>query len=84
MIIFSLCASDRNYAIERAPFLYSPNRLNVAITRCRTRLFLVGSKYFFPHLNGIVIDSHHMRLWESYYAYLVSSGYRVVHHHRDE
>lgn len=79
VIIFSLCASDRDYAINRAQFLYSPNRLNVAITRSRTKLFLVGSKYFFPHLNGILIDAHHLRLWESYYDYLHRNGSIVAH-----
>ena len=79
VIIFSLCASDRQYAINKSQFLYSPNRLNVAITRSRTRLFVVGSKYFFPHINGILIDAGHLQLWESYYEYLVSNGSRVVH-----
>jgi len=78
-MIFSLCASDRNYAIRTAKFLYSPNRLNVAITRSKTRLFVVGSKYFFPHLNGIAIDLQHLRLWEDYYDYLVRTGSRIAH-----
>lgn len=77
IIIYSLCASDRKYAISRAQFLYSPNRLNVAITRSRTKLFVVGSKYFFPHINGIIIDAQHMRTWESYFKYLVENGCRV-------
>jgi len=84
VIIFSLCASDREYAIGRAQFLYSPNRLNVAITRSRTRLFLVGSKYFFPHLNGILIDARYLALWESYYEYLVKTGCRVIHSHYNQ
>lgn len=77
-IIYSLCASNRQYAINRAQFLYSPNRLNVAITRSRTRLFLVGSKFFFPHLNGIVIDARLLALWESYYNYLLDNDCIVV------
>jgi DNA replication ATP-dependent helicase Dna2 len=79
VIIFSLCASDREYAISRAQFLYSPNRLNVAITRSRLRLFLVGSRYFFPHQNGILVDSKLLKLWESYYEYLVENRLRVVY-----
>jgi DNA replication ATP-dependent helicase Dna2 len=78
VIIFSLCASDRQYAINRASFLYSPNRLNVAITRCRTKLFIVGSKYFFPHISGIIVDPNLLKLWRDYYDYLDSSGFRIV------
>ena len=76
--IFSLCSSDRRYLINRAPFLYDPHRLNVAITRSKTRLFVVGSKFFFPHNSGILIDSRHLRLWESYFRYLVDNHHRVV------
>jgi DNA replication ATP-dependent helicase Dna2 len=79
VIIFSLCASDRQSSINKSQFLYSPNRLNVAITRSRKRLFAVGSKYFFPHINGILIDARHLQLWESYYDYLVGNNCRVVH-----
>lgn len=78
VIIFSLCASDRQYAINRASFLYSPNRLNVAITRSRTKLFIVGSKYFFPHLSGIIVDPRLLKLWQEYYEYLVGNGFRVI------
>jgi DNA replication ATP-dependent helicase Dna2 len=80
--IFSLCASSRRYLIDRAPFLYDPHRLNVAITRSKTRLFVVGSKYFFPHNSSIIIDARHLRIWESYYRYLVENRHRVVHRAR--
>lgn len=80
VIIYSLCASDRKYLLKRAQFLYSPNRLNVAITRSRTKLFVVGSKYFFPHISGIIIDAQHLRTWVSYYSYLSINGLIV----RDE
>lgn len=39
-VAISLCASDAEYTSRLASFLYSPNRLNVAISRARTKVIV--------------------------------------------
>jgi DNA replication ATP-dependent helicase Dna2 len=70
VVILSLCASKRSYLEYRASFLYKPNRLNVAITRCRTRLFVLASKQFFPCNNKVRINPRHAQIFNDYYQYL--------------
>ncbi len=48
VILFSLTTSDPDY-IE-GPFLNNPNRFNVAITRARHKLIVVGSRAFFTRV----------------------------------
>ncbi len=43
IVVVSLCASEPEYAASVLPFLCSPNRLNVAISRARTTVVLVAS-----------------------------------------
>jgi len=43
LVIVSMCVSDVSYANSIAPFLLSPNRLNVALSRARTKAILVAS-----------------------------------------
>jgi len=38
-----MCVSDASYASSIASFLLSPNRLNVALSRARTKAILVAS-----------------------------------------
>lgn len=45
VILFSITASDPDHMME--PFLNNPNRFNVAITRARQKLIVVGSHSFF-------------------------------------
>ena len=45
VILFGLTASDPDHLLSE--FLNSPNRLNVAMTRARTKLIIVGSTAFF-------------------------------------
>ncbi len=44
VVIVSWATSNRAYAQDLAEFLYQPERLNVAITRPRTKLIMVGSR----------------------------------------
>ncbi|MBF0235169.1 MAG: ATP-binding domain-containing protein, partial [Desulfamplus sp.] len=45
VIIFGITSSDPDHVMSE--FLNSPNRLNVAITRARHKLIIVGSQAFF-------------------------------------
>ena len=45
VILFGLTASDPDHLLSE--FLNSPNRLNVAMTRARTKLVIIGSTAFF-------------------------------------
>jgi DNA replication ATP-dependent helicase Dna2 len=45
VIIVSLTTSNPTYAANLAEFFFQPERLNVAITRPRTKLIIVGSRH---------------------------------------
>ncbi len=45
VIIFGITSSDPDHLLSE--FLNSPNRLNVAMTRAKTKLIIIGSKAFF-------------------------------------
>lgn len=68
--IFSAASSDKDYIKHFTDLVYSPNRLNVAMTRCRSRLFVVSSKYFFPQHNGLKIPDAHSKVFSALYEYL--------------
>ena len=44
VVILSYCVSDPEFALAEAEFIYSPERLNVAITRARTKLVVLISR----------------------------------------
>ncbi len=48
VILFGLTASDPDHLASE--FLNSPNRLNVAMTRARKKLVIMGSQAFFAHI----------------------------------
>ena len=43
VIIYSFTAGDPDYISEMADFLYKPNKLNVAFSRAKSKLIIVGS-----------------------------------------
>ena len=45
VIIVSFATASAKFAAQMADFLFQPQRLNVAVTRPRTKLILVGSHY---------------------------------------
>jgi DNA replication ATP-dependent helicase Dna2 len=45
VVLVSLATSSPGYAANLAEFFFEPRRLNVAITRPRTKLFLIGSRH---------------------------------------
>ena len=59
IIIFGLTSSDPDHI--STDFLNNPNRLNVAITRAKTKLIIIGSKAFFhtiPDLENMLAKNH--------------------------
>lgn len=43
VIIFSFVSGDINYMTEMAEFLYNPNKMNVAFSRAKSKLIIVGN-----------------------------------------
>ncbi|HEX6850207.1 MAG TPA: AAA domain-containing protein [Candidatus Polarisedimenticolaceae bacterium] len=64
-VIVSLCASDPEWlASDQAHFFFSPNRLNVTLTRARTKLVVVASPRVFdafPHRLETLVDADRFR-----------------------
>lgn len=62
VIIYSFTAGDPDYISEMADFLYKPNKLNVAFSRAKSKLIIVGNfdKILenagdgFPHIQGML------------------------------
>lgn len=50
VILYSLTASDEATLDNEREFLFMPNRFNVAVTRARKKLVVVGSRRFFHHV----------------------------------
>jgi DNA replication ATP-dependent helicase Dna2 len=70
VVIISLTASDPEYLRKRADFLFSTNRLNVAISRARTKCIVLGSRSVFrgrsldvEHLKAMSLFSRMYREW---------------------
>lgn len=47
VLVLSLAASDRDYLEAQAEFFYEPGRLNVALTRARSKCIVVASRHAF-------------------------------------
>ncbi len=47
LVLISLTASDAKYIDKNARFFLNPNRLNVAITRAKTKRIVLGSRFLF-------------------------------------
>ena len=43
VIIYSLVSGDMEYMTEMAEFLYNPNKMNVAFSRAKSKLIIVGN-----------------------------------------
>lgn len=51
-VILSYCVSDPEFALAEAEFIFSPERLNVASTRARTKLVLIISRRLLEAVPG--------------------------------
>ena len=62
VIIYSFTAGDSDYITEMADFLYKPNKLNVAFSRAKSKLIIVGNFDIiqktigenFPHIKNML------------------------------
>lgn len=62
VIVFSLVAGDPDYMTDMAEFLYNPNKLNVAFSRAKSKLIIVGnieqlrkiSSVEYPHIDKML------------------------------
>ena len=52
VIIYSLVAGDVEYMNEMADFLYNPNKMNVAFSRAKSKLIIVGNIDNLQKMNG--------------------------------
>ena len=68
VVLLSLASSDRDALAQRASFFYEPGRLNVALTRARSKCILVASpevKRARPRaLDALLAVARFKRLWE--------------------
>lgn len=69
VIIFSLTAGNIEYMTEMADFLYNPNKLNVAFSRAKSKLIIVGNINnlehidfeMFPHIKNM-LNSQYVKM----------------------
>jgi superfamily I DNA and/or RNA helicase len=72
VVLFSVTTSDPDH--RDSPFLNNPNRFNVAITRARHKLVVVGSYAFFtqvPHTDAGIEANHSFK---AYYHWCRTQG----------
>jgi DNA replication ATP-dependent helicase Dna2 len=61
VVLVSFATASPAFANQMADFLFQPQRINVAVTRPRTKLILVGSHHM---LDGEQIDEKHKETFE--------------------
>ena len=62
VILYSLVSGNIDYMLEMAEFLYNPNKMNVAFSRAKSKLIIVGSLSKlsnlelpeYPHINRML------------------------------
>ena len=70
VIVFSLVAGNPNYMTDMAEFLYNPNKLNVAFSRAKSKLIIVGnieqlrniSSVEYPHITKMLESKYVKKL----------------------
>lgn len=53
VIIYSLVSGDMDYITEMAEFLYNPNKMNVAFSRAKSKLIIVGNIEQIKKINSV-------------------------------
>lgn len=69
-VIVSLACSEPEYAAREAAFFFSPNRLNVTLTRARTKLIIAMSPRLIEALPSALEDLAHSSLFARLYREL--------------
>lgn len=62
VVLYSLASGNTEYMMEMAEFLYNPNKMNVAFSRAKSKLIIVGSLSkienlalpIYPHINRML------------------------------
>ena len=72
VIIFSLTSGDTDYMTEMADFLYNPNKLNVAFSRAKSKLIIVGNIDQLSHIDPIAFP-HIQKMLESKLIKIIQS-----------
>jgi superfamily II DNA/RNA helicase len=86
VVLFSLTTSDPDHL--ESPFLNNPNRFNVAITRARHKLVVVGSTAFFTRVPRTEASLQAHQCFTAYYHQcrhhnaLFAGGIQIVESHR--
>lgn len=70
IIIYSLVSGSLDYMIEMAEFLYNPNKMNVAFSRAKSKLIIVGN---LEKINALNMPEypHLKKMMQSGYSYIV-------------
>ena len=55
VILYSLVSGNTEYMEEMAEFLYNPNKMNVAFSRAKSKLIIVGS---LSKINKLVLPNY--------------------------
>lgn len=88
LVVLSLAASDRDALSARARFFFEPGRLNVSLTRARTKCIVVASRHVFrarPHdLEELMRVARFKRLRQEISAVDVGERYLSPSDSRDE
>jgi superfamily I DNA and/or RNA helicase len=73
LAIYSLCASDNRFVAQTAAFLFSPQRLNVAISRARGKAIVLASPQAL-NIGATGADATAVALWRQ----LLSGAHAVT------
>ena len=66
VIIYSMTTGDSTYMTEMADFLYNPNKLNVAFSRAKSKLIIVGNFPMIKNLSKLEYKHIHDMLSSEY------------------
>lgn len=74
LIILSLCATDPVFISNIVSFFFQPERLNVAVTRPKTKLIIIG-----PEIDGnFRVNNPIFMQWIGWYRSLLDSAYKPL------
>ncbi|WP_211343423.1 DEAD/DEAH box helicase [Lampropedia puyangensis] len=74
VVILSLASGDRAFISMTAPFLFQPERINVSITRAKTKLIIMGPETIDPNDT----DNPTLQQWMQQYQSLISQCKKVL------